>query len=60
MVFRRLMDVIEPITMDGSIGRDFQMIAQASSHIGEQMYADLMFSFHIGTFFQYFAVVVAM
>jgi len=56
---RFLLDIIEPVTMDGSIGRDFQMIADASSHIGHEMAAALMFSFHVGTIFQYLALVTA-
>jgi hypothetical protein len=49
----------QPINMDGSVARDFQLIAQASQHIGEQMYAELLTSFSFGTIFQYLAVVAA-
>lgn len=50
----------QPSSMDGgSIAQDFQAIAHASQHIGEQMYAGLLLSIHFGTIFQYLAVVAA-
>jgi hypothetical protein len=49
----------QPINMDGSIAKDFQAIAQASHHIGQEMYAAVLMSFQLGTIFQYLAVVAA-
>lgn len=57
-----MLDTIEPVTMDGSMGKDFQMIGQAASHIGELMWAGVMLGFSfpsVGTILQYLAVVAA-
>jgi membrane-associated HD superfamily phosphohydrolase len=62
MSSRNLLQMIEqPINMDGSIAKDFQLIGQATRHIGEQMVTELMtsFSWDAGTILQYLAVVAA-